>query len=130
MIGFTLVSYKLIRVDCNQFDKHFCSFHYVFVFKNKPKWSFLHCTQVLKIECAMECPPSSGKFVSYKQTGKVKNCHQWRKVARFSFYICQYIKKMIMWHDLLLFLKKMIKHNWWILLEFSIKTNEFVWLLM
>ena len=27
--GFTLVSYKMIRVDYNQFDKHFCFFHYV-----------------------------------------------------------------------------------------------------
>ena len=25
--------------------------------KNKLKWSFIHCTQVLKTECAMECPP-------------------------------------------------------------------------
>ena len=29
MHGFTLVSYKMIRVDYNQFDKHFCFFHYV-----------------------------------------------------------------------------------------------------
>ena len=28
------------------------------------KWSFLHWTQFLKIECVMECPPKSGKFVS------------------------------------------------------------------
>ena len=26
MRDFTLVSYELIRVDCNQFDKHFCFF--------------------------------------------------------------------------------------------------------
>ena len=63
MRDFTLVSYKMIRVD-----KHFSFFHYVFLFKNKSKWSFLRCTQVLKIEYAMKCPPSLGKFVSYKDT--------------------------------------------------------------
>ena len=68
MRDFTLVSYKMIRVDYNQFDKHFCFFHYVFVFKNKPKWSFLCCTHVLEIKCAMKCPPLYGKFVSYKRT--------------------------------------------------------------
>ena len=49
MQDFTLVSYKMIRVDCNQFVKHFCFFSHVFVFKNKLKLSFLDCAQVLKI---------------------------------------------------------------------------------
>ena len=62
MCDFTLVSDKMITVDCNQLDKHFCFFNYLLVFKNIPRWAFLHCTQVLKIECVMECPPSSGKF--------------------------------------------------------------------
>ena len=53
MRDFTLVSHKMIRVNCNQFDKHLCFFHCVFVFKNKRKWSFLRCTQVLNIECAI-----------------------------------------------------------------------------
>ena len=34
---FLPLSYKMIRVDNNQFDKHFCFFHYVFVLKNKPE---------------------------------------------------------------------------------------------
>ena len=58
----------MIRVDCNQFDKHFWFFHYGFVFKNKRKWSFLNYTQVLKIKFAMECPPSQGNIMSYKYT--------------------------------------------------------------
>ena len=29
MRDFTLVSYKMIRVDYNQFDELFCFFHYV-----------------------------------------------------------------------------------------------------
>ena len=68
MHDFTLVSYKMMRVDCNQLEKYFCFFHNVFVFKNKPKSSFIHSTQVLNIKCAMECPPFSVKFVSYKHT--------------------------------------------------------------
>ena len=57
MRDFTLVSYKMIRVNFDQFDKHFCFFYYLFVIKNRLEWSFLRCTQVLKIECALECPP-------------------------------------------------------------------------
>ena len=65
MRDLTLVSYKIIRVDDNQFDKHFCFFPYVCLCL--PKRSFLRCTQVLKLECAMESPPSYGNFLSYKQ---------------------------------------------------------------
>ena len=31
MRGFTLVYYKMIRVDYNQFDKHFCIFQHMFL---------------------------------------------------------------------------------------------------
>ena len=91
MRDFLLVSYKMIRVDYKQFDKHFCFLHCVFVFKNKPKWSFLRCTQVLKIECAMECPPLWRKFVSYKHT----------EHAVFSYHICRYIKEMVLSLDII-----------------------------
>ena len=41
MRDFTLLSYKMIRVDCNQSDKHFCNFHYVCLFKtNRGDLSF------------------------------------------------------------------------------------------
>ena len=112
MRDFTLVSYKLIRVESNQFDMHFCFFSYVFVFKNKPKWSFLHCTQSLKIECVMECPPSSGIFVSYKHRDWQRESKQLlpakkiRWAACFSFHVCRYTKEMIMSHISLLLKNK------------------------
>ena len=38
MRDFKLVPYKMIRVDCNQFDTHFFFLPpRVFVFKNKPR---------------------------------------------------------------------------------------------
>ena len=80
MCDFTLVSYKMIRFNSSQFDTHFCFFSYARV-----------C--VLKqIECVMECPPLSGKFVSSIETdsGRLNNYFQQRKlvglhVFRFTF---------------------------------------------
>ena len=61
MHDFTLLSYKMIRVDSNQFDIHFCLFATCLCLKtNSLNTSFKNG--------AMECPPSSGKFVSYKHT--------------------------------------------------------------
>ena len=83
-------------------------------------WMFSGMSSLVRKTCFIQ---------AYK--ARVNNCHQQRKVgaACFSFHICWYTK-MIMLHDSLLILKKLSRHNQWILLEFSIKTNEFVWLLM
>ena len=47
----------------------------IFASKKKLKWSLLHCTQVLKIKCAMESPPLPGKFVSYKHTKRERDSY-------------------------------------------------------
>ena len=124
MRDFTLVSYKMIRVDYNQFDKHFCFIHYVFVFKNK----VIFPLQQLSLKNQM-CNGMSTfiKKICFMQTcrGRVKNCcQQWKAegAAHFSFHICRYIKEIKMLHDLLLF-KKTVQTQL-ILLKFSIKLKQ------
>ena len=58
MYDFTLLSCEMIRVNVNEFDKHFCFFHYLCLClkTNQNDLSFAVYTQVLKIKCAMECP--------------------------------------------------------------------------
>ena len=85
---------------------------YVFVFKNKPKWSSLHYTQSSKMKCVMECPPLSGQFVSFKHRDWQRESKQLlpakkiRWAACFSFHVCRYTKEMIMSHISLLLKKK------------------------
>ena len=100
MCDVTFVPCRMIRVDCNQFDKHFRFFNYVFVFKNKPKWSFLHYAQVLKIKCVIE-----NLFHTSIETdrGKVNNCRQQRKLGglhifHFTFIDTQKIINEYFWN--------------------------------
>ena len=58
----------------------------------------------------------SYKMIREREGGRerVNNHHQNRKVggaARFSFQICRYKIEMIMSHESLLFLKKLLRHN-------------------
>ena len=107
MHDFTLVSYKMIRVDYNQFDKHFWFFHYVCL-SFKTNFSLLY-TGFKNLMCNGLL--SFVRKICFIQACRwtVKNCHQWRKVggaSRFSFYICRYIKEIIMLPDLLHFFQK------------------------
>ena len=118
MHHFTLVSCKMIRDDCNQFDKHFCVFHYLFK-TNQGDLSFtVQKFWKSNIQWNLLLRKENLLYASIKRGSK--DCLQQRKVgaARFSFHICRYIKE-IMSHDSLLFLKN---NNQWILLELSIKT--------
>ena len=99
MRDFILVSYKMIRVDYDQFYKHFCLFHYVCLclktnqndlsfavnkfWKSNVKWHVL-----LRKESLFH---ASIRRVS-KQLSPAKKS---RRFARLSFRICRYIKEMI-----------------------------------
>ena len=111
---FYTLSCKIIRFHCNQFDKCFCFFNYMFVFKNKPKWSFLYCTQVLKIECPMECPSLSGKFVHTSRQRGSKQLLPAKKSRRGCTFFIPHVSKYksnnnVTW--LATFFKKLFRHN-------------------
>ena len=95
----------MISVNYNQFDKYFCFFHYMLK-TNQSDLSFaMHKFWKLNVQIGMSSFVRESFFHTSIQS-ESKQLLPARKVggaARFSIHICQYIKEMIMLHDLLLF---------------------------
>ena len=129
MHDFTLVSYKMVWVDCNQFDMDFCFFHFVCLCLNQTEVIFPSlCTSFENGICNGMSSFLREICISIQRENK-----QLLLVIKSSRG-CTFIISHLSVHKrndnvacLAAFLKKTFSI---ILSEFSIKTNEFVWLLM
>ena len=131
MCDFTLVSYKMIRVDCSQFDKHYSFFHHVRLWlkTNRSDLSFaVHQFWKSNVQWNVLLRKENLFHKSMQRESKqLSPAKKVRRTTCFLFHICRYMKEMIMSHDSLLVKRTYLD----IMNTFGIlHRNEFVWLHM